>query len=60
MKKQSLKLMSIFLLLTLVLVGCGQAATPAETPAAAPVAPAESEATANQMQYVSPDKGILE
>ncbi len=42
MKNKSLKLMSIFLLLAVVLVGCGQAA-----------APAESEAPANQMQYVS-------
>lgn len=42
MKKQSLKLMSIFLLLALVLVGCGQAAKPAE-----------SEAPANQMEYIT-------
>ncbi len=58
MKNKSLKLMSIFLLLAVVLVGCGQAATetPAtETPAAeAPAAPAESQAP-NEMQYVSPE-----
>lgn len=42
---KSLKLMSIFLLIAVVLVGCGQAATPAS--------PAESEAA--QMQYVSPE-----
>ena len=44
MRNKSLKLMSIFLLLAVVLVGCGQAAAPA---------PAATEAPANAMQYVS-------
>lgn len=50
-KNNSLKLMSVFLILAIVLVGCGQAK---------PAAPAD--APANQMQYVSMEdiKGAIE
>ncbi len=66
MKNKSLKLMSLILLLTVVLVGCGQAAAPAteapktEAPAATEApkteAPAATEApaTTNEMKYVAP------